>query len=426
MIDWKLDTISKKPKLYCVAILTAAFLALLALLFVLDGRRLARISCLLTAAYFCGVSALLVRAFILQIRYNLYSYNTILYVGFALFSLSLALVNARFFFQLQGIPQEMILPNLLGKLLNSAKSYMLFTLPFLLAFSLGLVVSNFSLIRHEGFRPVNLLGVVLAFLLLGGAVLIYALDFAVSGSEDQVMVHDLFTNFLAAIYLYFECMLLGVIAADVLASRYEPKKNQDFIIVLGCAIRKNGTPTPLLRGRMDRALRFARAQEAETGKAPIFVLSGGQGADECISEAECMRRYLASQGIPAERMILEDKSADTAENMAFSKRLILDRVLPGGAEEAPEGYWPSLESPEARVAFSTTNYHVFRSGLKARRVKLRALGMGCKSKWYFWPNAAVREFVGLLTQHRGKQILILLALIVFYTVLTVVYYKLPY
>ena len=235
-----------------------------------------------------------------------------------------------------------------------------------------------------------------------------------------------FTNFLAAIYFYFECMILGVIAADVLAARYEPKMDQDYIVVLGCAIRKDGTPTPLLRGRLDRALRFARAQEAETGTAPTFILSGGQGADECVSEAECMRRYMASQGIPAERMILEDKSTDTSENMAFSKRLILDRVLSSGVEEAPEGYWPSLEYPEARIAFSTTNYHVFRSGLKARRVKFRALGMGCKSKWYFWPNAAVREFVGLLTQHRVKQILILLGLVVFYTVLTILYYKVPY
>ena len=122
-------------------------------------------------------------------------------------------------------------------------------------------------------------------------------------------------------------------------------------------------------------------------------------------------------------MILEDRSTDTAENMAFSKKLILEQVSPEIKNDAPRGYWPSLDHPEARIAFSTTNYHVFRSGLKARRVKLRALGMGSRSKWYFWPNAAVREFVGLLTQHRGKQALILLGLIVSYAVLTVVCYQ---
>jgi uncharacterized SAM-binding protein YcdF (DUF218 family) len=235
------------------------------------------------------------------------------------------------------------------------------------------------------------------------------------------MRHDLLTNLLAAVYLYFECMMIGTITANAIAARYEPRKDKDYLIVLGCAIRKDGTPTPLLRGRLDRALSFARAQQAETGKEAVFVLSGGKGADECISEAECMRRYLSARGIPEERMILEDQSADTAENMTFSKRLILDRVRPG--KEAPKGYWPTLDAPEAKIAFSTNKYHVFRSGLKARRVKLRAQGMGCRSKWYFWPNASVREFIGLLTQHRIKQGLILLGMIASYVAMTLIYYS---
>ncbi len=49
---------------------------------------------------------------------------------------------------------------------------------------------------------------------------------------------------------------------------------------------------------------------------------------------------------------------------------------------------------------------------------MRAVGMGAKSKWYFWPNALVREFIGLLTEHRGKQALILGGMVVIYTVLT--------
>jgi uncharacterized SAM-binding protein YcdF (DUF218 family) len=76
--------------------------------------------------------------------------------------------------------------------------------------------------------------------------------------------------------------------------------------------------------------------------------------------------------------------------------------------------------PNAKIAYSTTNYHVFRSGLFARRVKMRAQGIGARTKWYFWPNAAVREFVGLLTQHRGKQILILGSMILLYLTLTFV------
>lgn len=406
MMRLKLDTLDKKPKVYSIAIMTCAFLALLIVVFLLRKSWMLRFSCLLLALYFLAAAALLVRGFFRQIRYNLYSYNTIIYFGFALFSLSIALTYALMFLNSRAVSAESILPSVLGWLLGSAKTYTLFTFPILLLFSIALVVSNLALIRHEGFRPVNLLGIALALCLVGGEVFLYLRDYAVSGSVQQVMLYDLLTNLLAAVYLYFECMMLGTIVADLLAARYEPEKNKDYIIVLGCAIRSDGTPTPLLRDRLDRALAFARQQQAETGSFPVFVLSGGQGADECISEAACMRQYLAEQGVPEDRMLLEDKSTDTAENMRYSKEII------------------QAIHPNARIAFSTTNYHVFRSGIKARRVKLRAQGMGCKSKWYFWPNASVREFIGLLTQHRVKQGLILLGMILFYVSLTVIYYTL--
>ena len=401
----KLDTLDKKPKVYNIAILTGVMAVVLTLLFVFGGGGMIRLSCLLLSAYFLAVTALLIRAFFRQMRYNLYSYNTIIYFGFGLFTLFIALMYLLLFFGLQGVPEEAVAYNLISSLLGSAKTYALLTSPFLLIFSIALTVSNLSLIRHEGFRPVNVLGIVLALALVGGEVLIFWWDYYVSGSQTEVMVHDMLTNLVAAIYLYFECMMVGTMVADAIAARYEPEKDKDYIIVLGCAIRKDGTPTPLLRGRLDRALAFAREQEKTTGKAPVFVLSGGQGPDEVISEAACMARYLSEQGVGEERMILEDQSTDTEENMGNSKALIFAR------------------DPGAKVAFSTTNYHVFRSGLKARRVKMRALGMGAKTKWYFWPNAAVREFVGLLTQHRVKQGLILVGLAASYVILTVIHYQ---
>ena len=50
------------------------------------------------------------------------------------------------------------------------------------------------------------------------------------------------------------------------------------------------------------------------------------------------------------------------------------------------------------MIFSTTNYHVFRSGILANDAGLHADGIGKKTKWYFWPNAQIREFVGLLVR----------------------------
>lgn len=123
---------------------------------------------------------------------------------------------------------------------------------------------------------------------------------------------------------------------------------------------------------------------------------------------------------------MEDRSNDTAENMRFSREVILADAYhgqtPSGAhltmaQLAKEKY--PTEGPLSKVAFFTTNYHVFRAGLKGRRVKMRAQGMGASTKWYFWPNAAVREFVGLLTEHRLKQGLLLGGIILGYAVLTI-------
>lgn len=401
----RFDTLNKKPKLWNVAALSGVLLAILAVLLLRGAERNAAAISLSLSAYLLIVLVLLGRAFCGQLRYNPYSYNTIFYMGIALFLLAVLFLQLRLSVLLIRRPEEYTADGILHLLLGSAKNYMLLTSPFLLVFSAALCVSNISLIRHEGFRGVNVLGIILSVLLVGGELFLLFFDYAVSGSQRQVMIHDLIANLFAAVYLYFECMLLGIIIADAIVVSYEPEPDKDFLIILGCGIRKDGTPSPLLRGRIDRALRFADKQKALTGKEPVFVTSGGKGPDEPISESASMKRYLLEQGVPEARIVEEDRSTDTLENMKFSKEKI--RAL----------------DPEAKVAFATTNYHVFRGGLCARRVKMRAVGMGAKTKWYFWPNAAVREFVGLLTEHRLKQGLILGGMAAFYLVLTLLAYR---
>ncbi len=400
----KFDTRDKKPKLKALLALTAAAAVLIGALVWIDAKRFAAEACFVMAAYALGMILALLWAFQEQIHYNPYSYNTIFYFGFALFAISVMITHFALGFRVAKQPEVYSGYEFLHALLSSAKNYMLVSSPFLLVFSIALCVSNISLIRHEGKRPVNLLGILLSFLLMAGQLFLFRFDFMVSGSQREVMIHDLFANLFAAIYLYFECMLIGVIVADAIAARHEPEKNKDFLIILGCGLQKDGTPTPLLRGRIERALAFYERQKAETGKELTFVTSGGQGPDEAVSESASMKRYLIERGIPEERILEEDRSTDTLENMRFSKEKI----------------WEI--DPTAKIAFSTTNYHVFRSGLFARRVKMRAVGMGAETKWYFWPNAAVREFVGLLTRHRGKQALILSSMVAAYIVLTLLSY----
>ena len=115
-----------------------------------------------------------------------------------------------------------------------------------------------------------------------------------------------------------------------------------------------------------------------------------------------MRRYLLEQNIPERLIRPESQSRNTYQNMSFSGK-IMDELKPGG-----------------KAVFATTNYHVFRSGIWAQQAGLRAEGIGGRTRWWFWPNAFMRECAGLL-QRRWKQELLLLALMMaFFGVLSLV------
>lgn len=401
----KLDTRTKKPKLYHLIAETIVAALIVLVLVRLDAQRYAGWIGVTVSLLLLLVTVQLILAFFRQMEYNLYSYNTIFYFGFALFLFVGFLVSVHVTRMMFLEPEAYRATAVIHYLTGTAVDYMFLTFPFLLVFSIALCVSNLSLIRHEGRRLVNLLGILLSILLVGGVVALYFFDYSVSGSEREVMIHDLITNFFAAIYIYFECMIIGTIVAGAIAARHEPAPDKDYLIVLGCGLRPDGSPTPLLRGRLDRALAFAEKQKQLTGKELAFVTSGGQGPDEAVSECAAMKQYLLEHGVPASRILEEDQSTSTFENMKFSKEKIFER------------------NPNPKVAFATTNYHVFRSGLFARRVKMRAIGMGAKTKWYFWPNAAVREFVGLVTEHRVKQTAILGGIVAFYLIMTVLNYR---
>lgn len=394
-----------KPTLRQHLVLTAVIAGVVAILIATGAEGHALAICILIAVYALCTALALFRAFFQQLRYDPYSYDTIFYVGFALFALSVMLAHIVLAVHMVKEPDIYYGSMVIHTILGSAKNFMLYSAPFLLGFSIALCISNIALIRHEGKRLVNLLGIILSFLLIGGFAFMFVANYYVSGSQMEVMIRELFINLYAAIYLYFECMLIGTIIADAIAARYEPQKDKDFLIILGCAIRKDGTPTPLLRSRIDRALSFYEEQKSTTGKVAKFITSGGQGSDEVISESASMKQYLIEHGIPAEQIIEEDRSVNTLENMKFSK----EKAFAANAD--------------AKIAFSTNNYHVFRSGLFASSVNMRAVGMGAPTKWYFWPNAAVREFVGLLTKQRIRQLLILGAMVVFYVVLTLIVYS---
>ena len=99
---------------------------------------------------------------------------------------------------------------------------------------------------------------------------------------------------------------------------------------------------------------------------------------------------------PADRVLVEDQSRNTEQNMEFSKKLIEERD--GSADDK-------------NVIFVTTNYHVFRSGVWAGLAGLRAEGLGSETKWWFWPNAFIRECIGLLANRIVPEVIWLVILV---------------
>ena len=88
--------------------------------------------------------------------------------------------------------------------------------------------------------------------------------------------------------------------------------NLDYLIVLGAQVYKNG-PSPVLKFRLDKAYEYLSANP-ETR----CIVTGGQGSNEPFTEASCMADYLVKRGIDSGRIILEDKSTTTAQNLTNS------------------------------------------------------------------------------------------------------------
>ena len=95
----------------------------------------------------------------------------------------------------------------------------------------------------------------------------------------------------------------------------------NVVMVLGAGLEGDKV-SPVLKTRLDGAIDYV----SKTDGYDFIIVSGGQGHDELISEAEAMRRYLVDAGIPNEQIVLEDKSTSTFENFKFSKDIIEDKT----------------------------------------------------------------------------------------------------
>ena len=263
--------------------------------------------------------------------------------------------------------------------------------PFAFILTVLVLITSFKLIKNEGKTWRNMLGVILGSFICLSTIIVVFMQ-AVSYNINGNILQDCFYYVLFMFISYLESVLLGTCILGIKAARKIPSFDKDAIIILGCKIRKDGTLTNLLKSRVDRAIEFSKMQKAETGKDIIFVPSGGKGQDEVIAEAQAMKNYLIELGIKEESIIIEDKSKNTYENIKFSNKIINEKI------------------ENAKIAFSTTNYHVFRAGIIANEQNIEIEGIGSKTKMYYWINAFIREFIATLVSEKKKHIKTIIAL----------------
>ena len=127
---------------------------------------------------------------------------------------------------------------------------------------------------------------------------------------------------------------------------------------------------------LEKRLRRAYTYLTENPET-LCVLSGGQGSNEPVSEAQGMYEDLVKKGIDPKRLILEDQSTNTVENLRFSRKLIPQEVQ--------------------KVGIVTSNFHVYRSlRLAKQQGFLDPVGISADSGVYFLPNNVLRECFGIV------------------------------
>lgn len=194
-------------------------------------------------------------------------------------------------------------------------------------------------------------------------------------------------------------ILLAAIAVTTLiltlmivqAALKKPAPDAD-VVVLGCEV-KGERPSRMLTGRMDTAIAYLQEHPRV-----YCVLSGGKGENEKISEAECMFRYMTARGIAPERLIKEDKSVSTRENLQFSLQKLreagrADASGSGSADASGGGSSAALQ-----IAVVTNEFHACRARLIAKSLGLDAGSVPAPSPWWLLPTFYVRELYGLLYQ----------------------------
>lgn len=171
----------------------------------------------------------------------------------------------------------------------------------------------------------------------------------------------------------------GIILKDILVNRNNSPKVK-YLIVLGAGL-KGDIPSEVLKYRLNKAVKYFK-ENPDT----IFIVSGGQGKDELISEAEAMEIYLSERGIPIKNIIKEDKSTSTYENLKFSDKIIKEKEITGD------------------IAVMSNSFHMYRVKMISKKLNFPLKTVYAEIPAIVFPNYMLREYFAFFNEYRKKEV----------------------
>lgn len=188
--------------------------------------------------------------------------------------------------------------------------------------------------------------------------------------ETNKIVIPIYIKLAAIVFLFLGVAILILVEILIIsAGNRKVSTAAEYVIVLGAQV-KGKTLSKALKSRLDTACEYMK----ENRKAKVIV-SGGQGNGEDISEAEAMCNYLRKQGIELYRIIKEDQSTNTYENITYSRKFLKE---------------------EALIIIVTSRFHVYRAINIAKKQGMIVQGLGAPVDDILALNYYIREFFAVV------------------------------
>lgn len=236
---------------------------------------------------------------------------------------------------------------------------------YILSYAIGIVLLLLFAIPWFTYRILNI-GNITG---LGVGILWMVITFLFHTKSD--MTKQLWFRLVLGVFgiIFLIAAILSLLMWNALFQK--PKANAT-VIVLGAKVTGQ-RPSLVLEERLIAAKAYL-----DTHPDVVAILSGGQGKDEIISEAQGMYQYLVEKGVQKDRLIKEDQSTTTYENLQYSLDIIKERGL------------------SKDLAIVSNNFHIYRALWIARSMGLDAKSVPASSRWWLFPTYYVREMYAIL------------------------------